>query len=74
MPVDDTAPAAAPGVYVGPYLYAKSRGWLRRHAITHVINVTAILSYLSIVTASAPSPARRHRVTSLRLAIEEWRR
>lgn len=30
-----------PGLYVGPYLYAKSRGWLQRHAITHVINVTA---------------------------------
>ena len=57
----DRAAAAAPGVYVGPYLYAKSRGWLRRHAITHVINVTA----------SAPCPFVADGVAYLRLAIED---
>ena len=57
----DTAPAAAPGVYVGPYLYAKSRGWLRRHAITHVINVTA----------SAPCPFAAEGIVYLRIAIED---
>ena len=62
QPADaDTAPAAAPGVYVGPYLYAKSRGWLRRHAITHVINVTA----------SAPCPFADEGIVYLRLAIED---
>ena len=62
QPADaDTAPAAAPGVYVGPYLYAKSRGWLRRHAITHVINVTA----------SAPCPFAAEGIVYLRIAIED---
>ena len=62
QPADaDTAPAAAPGVYVGPYLYAKSRGWLRRHAITHVINVTA----------SAPCPFAAEGIVYLHIAIED---
>ena len=63
QPADDTdtAPAAAPGVYVGPYLYAKSRGWLRRHVITHVINVTT----------SAPCPFAAEGIVYLRLAIED---
>ena len=62
QPADaDTTPAAAPGVYVGPYLYAKSRGWLRRHAITHVINVTA----------SAPCLFAAEGIVYLRIAIED---
>ena len=30
-----------PGLFIGPFLYAKSLGWLRRHGITHVVNATA---------------------------------
>jgi predicted protein tyrosine phosphatase len=29
-----------PGLYVGPFLYAKSARWLQRHGVTHVLNAT----------------------------------
>lgn len=33
-------PAIVPGLYVGPFLYAKSIGWVTRHRITHIVNAT----------------------------------
>ena len=38
--MSDLSQPVLPGLYVGPFLYAKSRGWLRRHGITHVVNCT----------------------------------
>ena len=38
--MDAQAPAIVKGLYIGPYLNAKSLSWLQRHAITHVINAT----------------------------------
>lgn len=32
--------AVAPNLYIGPFLYAKSRRWLERHSITHIVNAT----------------------------------
>ena len=69
-----TTPPVEPGLYVGPYLYAKSRGWLRRHAITHVINVTASapcpfaaeLSYLRLELEDTPdAPIAAHFASAL---------
>jgi protein-tyrosine phosphatase len=50
------------GLYVGPFLYARSRSWLRRHAITHVLNCTteapnrfpAELEYLTLRLEDSP--------------------
>lgn len=30
----------APGLFIGPYLYAKSQSWLSRHGVTHIVNAT----------------------------------
>jgi len=56
----DLTTPVEPGLYVGPYLYAKSRGWLQRHSITHVINATA----------SAPCQFAEE-LTYLRLPLED---
>ena len=48
-----------PGLYIGPFLNARSRGWLRRHGITHVVNATP----------QAPCP--HEELTYLRMPIED---
>ena len=35
-----TARAVVPGLYVGPFINARSKSWLTRHKITHVVNAT----------------------------------
>ncbi|KAL1502941.1 hypothetical protein AB1Y20_011012 [Prymnesium parvum] len=61
---DDTREAedhAAPGVLVGPYLYAKSRSWLVRHHVTHIVNATP----------SAPCRFEAEGIRYLRVPIED---
>ena len=56
------SPAVWPGnLYIGPFLYAKSLSWLRRHEITHVVNATP----------SAPCVHEAADITYLRVAIED---
>ena len=59
------APAPATAVidrlYVGPFLYAKSLSWLRRHGITHVVNATP----------GAPCIHEAAGIVYLRISIED---
>ena len=63
MTSSSLAVAVEPGLYVGPYLYAKSLGWVRRHNITHILNATptapsvheaAGVQYLSVPIEDKP--------------------
>ena len=38
--MDTQAPAVVQGLYIGPYLNARSLSWLQRHAISHIVNAT----------------------------------
>ena len=57
------ATAVAPGLYVGPYINAKSLSWLQRHGITHIVNATpsspfhheASIAYLRVPIDDKPS-------------------
>ena len=55
----DMATAVVPGIYVGPYLYAKSSGWLARHNITHIVNATPSV------------PCAHEHITYFRVAIDD---
>ena len=58
--VDDAlTPHVVPGLYVGPFLYAKSTGWLARHGVTHVVNATP------------STPCVHEHIKYLRVAIED---
>lgn len=59
--VESRCEEAAPRVLVGPYLCAKSRAWLRRHGVTHIVNATP----------SAPCHFEGEGITYLRVPIED---
>ena len=82
-PGADLATPVLPGLYVGPLLYAKSRAWLRRHGITHVVNCTpmapcfysADLSYLRVpVRDEAAAPMAASFGACHAFARDAWRR
>ena len=68
MSASELATPVSPGLYVGPYLYAKSLGWVSRHGVTHIVNVTpwapcvhAHITYLHIAIEDAPgAPIAEH--------------
>ena len=55
------AVAVFPSLYVGPFLYAKSLSWLRRHGITHIVNATPC----------APCMHEEDGIAYLRVAIDD---
>ena len=68
MSAAELATPVSPGLYVGPYLYAKSLGWVKRHGVTHIVNVTpwapcvhAHITYLHIpIEDAANAPIAEH--------------
>ena len=48
-----------PGLYTGPWLYAKSPSWLSRHRITHIVN------------ASVDCPCPHEKIVYLRVGIKD---
>lgn len=54
-----SAQPVAPGLFIGPFINAKSRTWLHRHNVTHIVNATP------------SAPCAHKELTYLRVPIDD---